>query len=573
MTLEGRGKYIRQSWQCADRRESPTPAFLEAGSRQLQGVVVEAQTCGPTGRTTATTTTAPTTMVFMPYGAEMKSSSSDGDISLTVQAPGLSSLPARTRDSGFGASISSENDAVPPATSDFSSSYENVTSFCSPPSPVEERRFVEPEGLCLAGSRGLQGNINIPQRPSFPNAPPVAPKPKKKPPVPPPKPPVPPPKPKPAVKKKPKMKSVNFKDDVDIVPAEPFLGMQTVLEELSCELKEGNENSFVYPEVELKSTSFVQAETCCQPPKPHEADACTLETAEEVETKFPNSFVATKRKRNASPFPRSLTSPGGLGGTPTSLRSSSPAPSAFSKPRGGVNSPKKEQDESEDGVTSFRTGATREGRPRAPVIGSERSPFVRPSPVQKSFARSSTCSDASSASSASSSSSVSASTPLLVKTQQMGSVDVSPCRAGVGGRGAGRGGGGGGRDSPMMPLSPSCCSVGSSSSAVSSSSSSSSGSLLVAPNFESGIVGCGVGHQAVPEVPGYEDVGSSSTWCEKCPQGKCQTVYLHLPGRFHSVVVVFVVAVVVAFVVVVVDCDAVVESCLCQIPCSLHFPG
>ncbi|XP_059171785.1 membrane-associated guanylate kinase, WW and PDZ domain-containing protein 1-like isoform X2 [Physella acuta] len=322
----------------------------------------------------------------------IKGSSSDGDLSLANQTPGLGSLPARTRDSGVGASTSSGIEGVGPPSN--SSSYDNVTSYSS-----------------LASLT----NDSVGKRP-------------KKPPV---------PLPKNAMRK---AKTVNFKDDVDVVLTDANCNMQTVQEELATD-----EHGIRHPPTNTPQREPVLAQT----------------VTVEIETKFPNSFVASKRKQTV---PRSQTE---------TLMSAHEihhcsVGSNISSDSTGSSSLASVLNDSVDAVTSFQTAASVE------TI----SAFQRANGQNFRSSVSSTSSSLSSQSSRSSSHAVTA--PLLVKTSS------KPAH------------------SPMM-LSP-------------SSSLSSSSSHNTVPAGE---------EETLKEVPEYDAVGTSS--CDKCSEGKCRTVYLHVP--------------------------------------------
>lgn len=340
-----------------------------------------------------------TTMVLVncSTSASIKGSSSDGDLSLANQTPGLGSLPARTRDSGVGASTSSGIEGVGPPSN--SSSYDNVTSYSSLASLTNDS----------AGKRP------------------------KKPPV---------PLPKNAMRK---AKTVNFKDDVDVVLTDANCNMQTVVEELSAD-----DHGVRYPPTNTPQRGTVVDQT----------------VTVEIETKFPNSFVASKRKQNV---PRSQTETLMSG---HEIHHCSVG-SNISSDSTGSSSLASVLNDSVDAVTSFQTATSVE------TI----SAFQR---VNGQNFRSSVSSTSSSLSSQSSKSSSHATTaPLLVKTSS------KPAH------------------SPMM-LSP-------------SSSMSSTSSHNTVPALE---------EETLKEVPEYDAVGTSS--CDKCSEGKCRTVYLHVPGRFLS---------------------------------------
>lgn len=346
----------------------------------------------------------------------MKTSRSDGDISLTAQTLGLGSLPARTRDSGVGASTSSDMEGV--GTSPSTPGRESVAGFCSS----------TPNALLLSDPGGTRGM----QKP-------------KKPPV-------------PFLKQfNRKPKTVNFKDDVDIVTVDSFAGMQTVVEELSSEIMDS------------------QCVQCI--PEVRVVDSCTLSESPRIHTKFPNSFVATRRKNILTGIMTSQSALSRQASETTLFSSISDLPSEIPRDSG-----KNEVEE-----TSFRTTGEVEALRVVGVNGSR----------GHLLSRSSLNSTSSSSSSQSSRSSVATSASIMSSSEP--SLGHS-----------------------LMLLSPS-------SSSLSSSSSFHGVDRLEAPTSQLEDQG-----NIVPaEVPEYDAVGASS--CDKCPEGKCRTVYLHVPGRFLSV--------------------------------------
>ncbi|KAH9490588.1 Dynein heavy chain 7, axonemal [Bulinus truncatus] len=354
-------------------------------------------------------------MVLVDSGGKtinMKASCSDGDLSLAKQTQCLGSFPARTRDSGVGASTSSGIEDVDPSSS--SSSCDNMVVF----------------GMSTAALS--TGPLQDTRKP-------------KKPPV---------PLPKTAIRKP---KNVNFKDDVDIVLADACSIMQTVIEEMDSKVSLSQRGPRNGPLIHGQTVGAL-------------AEGA-VPAVNKVETKFPNSFVATKRKVDPVKT-QAAARQAGHHSHQSSVLSNASTDSTGSSSVASVLY------DSEDAVTSFQSADSGID----PLVNKGRHPF-----------RSSVCSNASSASSHSSKSSsgMAVTSPLLIKTAP----DL--CNK---------------MDSPML-LSPS----------TSSLSSSSSHNVAVGVDEEK------PPPLAIPEVPEYNDVGTTS--CEKCSEGKkCQTVYLHIPG-------------------------------------------
>ncbi|GFO44032.1 hypothetical protein PoB_007053700 [Plakobranchus ocellatus] len=511
-------------------------------------------------------------MVLIPYNNEAVAlSSSDGDLHLDKHKLRLEALPPGTRDSGFGASTASDMEALGNPV-DFSPC-EDLTSFRSParvehPPPALPHSGVSsflPPPLGSPSSAEAGGEMKrkkppVPlPKPSESTVPPTKPTGA---PLPPPKPtgvPIAPPKPnvtqvilpkpvqasnpeKPVVPKKPDI--LNFSKQSDCTFSSNLSPMKSVVEELSKEviaktLKTSEQRNAVLledPASSEFSIPHVSSEVAvnCECPK--------------VETKFPSSFLASIKKsskglsQSSSPsaFQEVGTSkkPGhspqasivSNTSTDTSCSGNSSFSSSFHKEESATreDEDKEEEEETEEPVP-------------APM---PQLPFIRANNRQRLFQRSSLSSNSSSGSSQSLRlANIPISTPLLLHTPL-------PDSSGL-------------RHFPLFnhpPVADHSASVHhhlqlplthrhhhqqqqkrqegpqdlpSPSSSVSSGASSTRDQAampLLQPSQQQQQMQHEDLMSAHQEIPDYSDVGS--TTCEQCALGKCQTVYLHMPGRF-----------------------------------------
>ena len=540
-------------------------------------------------------------MVLIPYNNDPAPlSSSDGDLHLDKHtALGLESLPPGTRDSGFGASTASDMEALGRPADLSPSCSEDMTSFrvvnrrvpavpdTSPLSGVSS--FLSPPALQSDGKAGSGNDVKRKRIPPVPlpkpsdppatppkpfSAPVVPPKPSAvticspKPtgsPVLPPKSVMPPTPQKPLVPKKPDI--LDFSKHSAEPPAAPGSSpMKLVLDELSREvgaksLKTSEQRSAVVAENPV-------------PPKlspSHVTDDVTIDIeCPKVETKFPNSFVASKKKSPkglvSKPSPTSAfhevvatsarphhspqaSTASSISSDSTSCSGlSSSFSSAFREEEASTASQEardKAKDANGDGKgNDDRDEEEEEESDPAVPAPMPQLPYIRANHRQRLYQRSSA---SSSSGQSLRSANIPISTPLLLHT---------PLPDG--------GSGGGLRHFPLFSRGsdppkptqlslknhhqvqhPSPHGLPSPSSSVSSGASSSKDQAAT-PLLHHHQQHQHHHHQhqqekecegetcQQQEVPDYSAVGTST--CEHCALGKCQTVYLHMPGRLHIII-------------------------------------
>ena len=543
-------------------------------------------------------------MVLIPYNNEPAPlSSSDGDLHLDKHALRLEALPPGTRDSGFGASTASDMEALGQPADLSPCSSEDITSFravatprrplpteAAPPSGVSS--FLSPPASIPDGKNTVRNDLKckkppltlpksseaplVPPKPS--NAPVVPPKPPGAPVIPP-KPsesPVLPPKPafqstpqKPVVPKKPDI--LDFSKQSADLPGPGCPPMKLVLEELSKEvvgksLKTSEQRSAVIPDN--------PAPPALSPG--HVPDDVTIDMeCPKVETKFPNSFVASKKKSSKGISQSSHSSAFHQVGTSTKSRhahqasivSNTSSDTSCSELSSSFSSTFRQEDSASQEVkdTAGEGEEDEETDPAVPAPMPQLS-YIRANHRQRLYGRSSGSSSSGSGQSLRSAN-IPISTPLLLHTPLPDS---------------GGAGSGGLRHFPLFHQAPNTSDhpkpsqlslrnhhsqlsqqqqqqqsphgLPSPSSSVSSGASSSKDHAST-PLLQQHIQQHGQQAQHLhqhrhhhhpqqqhqeedweekgqQEVPDYNAVGAST--CENCALGKCQTVYLHMPGRFHN---------------------------------------
>ncbi|GFR95919.1 hypothetical protein ElyMa_006285000 [Elysia marginata] len=522
-------------------------------------------------------------MVLIPYNNEPAPlSSSDGDLHIDKHALGLESLPPGTRDSGFGASTASDMEAlgypadVSPCNSEDITSFRTVTSArrvpATEPTPTSGvSSFLQPSTLSPNTGDCSDPKRKIPLVPlPKPTEPPlVPPKPCSAPVVPPkpsvaavcsPKPnesPELPPKPilpavpqKPAVPKKPDI--LDFSKQSAELPASGCSPMKVEIAKLSREVGK-----------RFLKTSEQRSAVVLENPAPpalsfgHKADDVIINMeCPKVETKFPNSFVASKKKSSPSSafhqvaaLTKSRHSPqASITSNTSSDTSCSGLSSSFSSAFRQEESVLQEvndftvkggqQDEEED-----------EGDPAVPAPMPQL-PYIRANHRQRLYGRSSGSSSSSSAGSGPSlrSANIPISTPLLLHTplpdtggtrhfplfhHTPGSVShPKPSQLSLRQH----------NSLQQRQQEPSPLGLPSPSSSVSSGASSSKDQVATPllqhhhnhqqQQQHQQEEGQDCEESVQQEIPDYNAVGAST--CEHCVLGKCQTVYLHMPGRFHN---------------------------------------
>ncbi|RUS83794.1 hypothetical protein EGW08_008452 [Elysia chlorotica] len=533
-------------------------------------------------------------MVLIPYNNEPAPlSSSDGDLHLDKRALRLESLPPGTRDSGFGASTASDMEALGQPADLSPCDTEDVTSFraSAVSSFLSPLASSSPDGSSTAAGRNEAKGKKPPMTLPKPSAAPlVPPKPSSAPLVPPkplggpvcpPKPgesPVLPPEPsfestlqKPVVPKKPDI--LDFSKHSAELPAAPGCSpMKLMMEELSKEvagksLKTTEQRSAVVPDNPTPATLSPG----------HQPGDVTIDIeCPKVETKFPNSFVASKKKSpkglseglaQASPssaFHQVGTSTKARHSPQASIVSTTSSDSSCS----GLSSSFSSTFRQEDSVSQEVKGHAGEGEdeeeaePAVPAPMPQL-PYIRANHRQRLYGRSSGSASSGSSGQSLRSANIPISTPLLLHTPLP---DGGSAGSGI-------------RHFPLFhhtannsdPLKPSQLALRSLHSHPSHHQHQSPHGLPSPSSSVSSGASSNKDHATTPllqqhqqqqhgqqmqhlhnhhhqqyaqrqeeeeceepdqqEVPDYNDVGAST--CENCALGKCQTVYLHMPGRFY----------------------------------------